>query len=57
MNNNFTEVINSLTKGMDGFLSAKNVVGQPTTIGDAIIIPLAESSAYHAMANAFLIFL
>ncbi|MCR5337367.1 MAG: GerW family sporulation protein [Lachnospiraceae bacterium] len=53
MNNNFTEVINSLTKGMDGFLSAKTVVGQPTTIGDAIIIPLVDVSfGIGAGANA-----
>ena len=38
---------------MDGFLSAKTVVGQPTTIGDAIIIPLVDVSfGIGAGANA-----
>ncbi|MCR5417383.1 MAG: GerW family sporulation protein [Lachnospiraceae bacterium] len=53
MNNNFTEVINSLSKGMEGFLSSKTVVGQPTTIEDAIIIPLVDVSfGIGAGANA-----
>ncbi len=53
MNNNFTELINSLSKGMEGFLSSKTVVGQPTTIEDAIIIPLVDVSfGIGAGANA-----
>ena len=44
MNNNFTEVVSSLMKGMDGFLSSKTVVGQPTTVEDSIIIPLVDVS-------------
>ncbi len=53
MNNNFTEVVNSLSKNMDGFLSAKTVVGQPTTVGDAIILPLVDVSfGIGAGANA-----
>ncbi len=36
--------VESLFKGMDGFVSTKTVVGEPTTIGDTIIVPLAEVS-------------
>ena len=40
--NNFNEVINSMMKGMNGFLSSKTVVGEPTSIGDTTIIPLVD---------------
>ena len=36
--------VESLFKGMEGFVSTKTVVGEPTTIGDTIIVPLAEVS-------------
>lgn len=44
MNNNFSEVMKSLVGGMDGFLSTKTVVGEPTVIGDTIIVPLVDVS-------------
>lgn len=44
MNNNFTEVMKSLVDGVDGFLSTKTVVGEPTVIGDTIIVPLVDVS-------------
>lgn len=40
--NSFTNVVSSMMKGIDGFLSAKTVVGEPTTIGDTTIIPLVD---------------
>ena len=36
--------VESLFKGMDNFISTKTVVGEPTQIGDTIIIPLADVS-------------
>nr|MBQ8252627.1 GerW family sporulation protein [Lachnospiraceae bacterium] len=44
MNNNFSEVVTSLLGGVDSFLSTKTVVGEPTQIGDTIIIPLVDVS-------------
>lgn len=41
---NFNSVVDSLMKGMDGFLSTKTVVGDATTIGDTIIVPLVDVS-------------
>ena len=38
--NNFNGVVDSLMKGMDGFLSSKTVIGEATTVGDTIIIPV-----------------
>lgn len=40
----FNEVVDSLLKGMDGFLSSKTVVGEATMIGDTIIIPFVDVS-------------
>ena len=42
--NNFANVMESLFKGMDAFLSAKTVVGEPTQVGENIIIPLVDVS-------------
>lgn len=42
--NNFNGVVDSLMKGMDNFLSTKTVVGDATTIGDTIIVPLVDVS-------------
>lgn len=39
---NVNGIIDSLMTGMDSFLSSKTVVGEPTTIGDTIIIPLVD---------------
>ena len=40
--NNFAQVMESLFKGMDAFLSAKTVVVEATKIGDIIILPLVD---------------
>ena len=40
----FNEVVESLLKGMDGFLSSKTVVGEATKIGDTIIVPFVDVS-------------
>ncbi len=44
MNNNFGEVVGSLMEGMQTFLSSKTVVGEPTQVGDTIIVPLVDVS-------------
>ena len=36
--------LESLFKGMDGFISAKTVVGEPIQVGDTIILPLVDVS-------------
>ena len=41
---NFQNILGSLMEGMEGFLSTKTVVGEPTQIGDTIIIPLVDVS-------------
>ena len=41
---NFNNVVDSLMKGMDGFLSTKTVIGEATNIGDTIIVPLVDVS-------------
>ncbi|MBP5384965.1 MAG: GerW family sporulation protein [Lachnospiraceae bacterium] len=40
----FNEVVESLLKGMDGFLSSKTVVGEAKKIGDTIIVPFVDVS-------------
>jgi uncharacterized spore protein YtfJ len=40
--NSFNEVVNSMMKGMETFLSSKTVVGEPTVAGDTTIIPLVD---------------
>ncbi len=49
--NNLTNVVDSLLKGMNSVLSTKTVVGEPTVIGDTIIIPLVDVS-FGCMAGA-----
>ena len=44
MANNFNEVVDSMIKGMDGFLSSKTVVGEPTVINDTILVPFVDVS-------------
>ena len=39
---NFQNVVESLLKGMDTVLSTKTVVGEATTVGDTIILPLVD---------------
>ncbi len=41
-NNNFNETISSMFKGMDTLMSTKTVVGEPTFVGDTIIVPLVD---------------
>ncbi len=41
--NNFKETVSSLFKGMDGFVSAKTVVGDAIHVGDTIILPLVDA--------------
>jgi len=40
--NNFSTMVGSMMKGMEGFLSSKTVVGEPTLVGDTTIIPLVD---------------
>ncbi len=42
--NNITNVVDSFFKNMDSVVGTKTVVGEPTTVGDAIIIPLVDVS-------------
>lgn len=42
--NQFQGVVDSLLRGMDSVLSAKTVVGEPTVIGETIIVPLVDIS-------------
>lgn len=37
-------IVKSMIDGMDGFLSTKTVVGEPTKIGDTIIVPFVDVS-------------
>ena len=41
-NNNFQSTVESLFKGMDGFITTKTVVGDAITVGDTIILPLVD---------------
>ena len=40
--NNFTAVVDSLMKGMSSVLAAKTIVGEPTQLGDTIILPFMD---------------
>ena len=42
--NNFSNTVNTLFEGMEGFLSSKTVVGEPVTVNDTIIVPLMDVS-------------
>lgn len=42
--NRIDNVVGSLMRGMEGALSAKTVVGEPTIVGDMTIIPLVDVS-------------
>ncbi len=44
MANDIHSVVESMMKGMEGFLSAKTVVGEATVVGDVIILPLVDVS-------------
>ena len=43
-NNTFEKTVESLFKGMDGFITTKTVVGDAIHIGDTIILPLVDVS-------------
>lgn len=43
-NSNVTNLIESMFRGMDGFVTSKTVVGEPIVVGDATLIPLMEVS-------------
>ncbi len=51
-NNEFNATVSTLFQGMDNFLTTKTVVGEPTTIGDTIILPLVDVS-FGVAAGAF----
>ena len=51
-NNDFNTTVSSLFQGMDKFLTTKTVVGEPTKIGDTIILPLVDVS-FGVGAGAF----
>lgn len=42
--NEFQGVVDALLQGMDTVLSTKTVVGEATTVGDTIILPLVDVS-------------
>ncbi len=42
MDNNFNQTVGSLFEGMNTLLTTKTVVGEPTKIGDTIILPLVD---------------
>lgn len=52
MTNDFNSTVGSLFQGMDKFLTTKTVVGDPTTVGDTIILPLVDVS-FGVAAGAF----
>ncbi len=43
-NTRFRSTVRSLMYGLDSFISAKTVLGEPITIGDTIILPLVDVS-------------
>lgn len=50
--NNFSETVGSLFKGLDNFITSKTVVGDAITVGDTIILPLVDVS-FGVGAGAF----
>ena len=42
--NNFNDIVQSMIKGMDGFLSTKTIMGEPNKIGDTVIVPFMDVS-------------
>lgn len=51
-NNDFNTTVGTLFNGMDSFLTTKTVIGEPTTIGDTIILPLVDVT-FGVAAGAF----
>ena len=52
MANDFNQTVGSLFKGMDSLLTTKTVVGEPTKVGDTIILPLVDVN-FGVAAGAF----
>ncbi len=52
-NGTFQKTVDSLMKGMDGFVSSKTVVGEPIFIEDTILLPLVDVS-FGMGAGAFI---
>ncbi len=50
--NSFNSTVESLLKGMDGFLTTKTIVGEPIHAGENILLPLADVS-FGVAAGAF----
>lgn len=48
----FNQTVGSLFKGMDALLTTKTVVGEPTQVGDTIILPLVDVN-FGVAAGAF----
>jgi len=48
----FNQTVGSLFKGMDTLLTSKTVVGEPTQVGDTIILPLVDVN-FGVAAGAF----
>lgn len=42
--NKFEDAVGTMLKGMNGFVSARTVVGEPVKVSDATIIPLVDVS-------------
>ena len=52
-NHTFQTTVESLMKGMDGFVSSKTVVGEAIRVEDAVILPLVDVS-FGMGAGAFI---
>lgn len=50
--NDVNSTVGALLKGMDSFITTKTVVGDPTQIGDTILLPLIDAS-FGVGAGAF----
>ena len=44
MADNFNDIVKTMVNGMDEFLSSKTVVGEPTIVGDTILVPFVDVS-------------
>ncbi|MDO4965463.1 MAG: GerW family sporulation protein [Lachnospiraceae bacterium] len=42
MADNFNDIVKTMVNGMDEFLSSKTVVGEPTIVGDTILVPFVD---------------
>ena len=52
MADNFNDSLGTMFKGMQSIMSTKTVVGEPTTVGDTIILPLVDVN-FGMAAGAF----